>query len=182
MGYGLISARKCHSDGQATNCKINSLILESAKYGKTIALWFHAALSCKVIESELINKLRPPWNGQIGRDIRSTVASGAKKYREVFTNPDARSFATAEIFQKALEEHFASALKRGDRWVRIRAGDLHKTVGDYPGKNQRMPTCCRVMKSAMRPADRLIESPPKGAGASLTIEYTLPRKSESKIF
>jgi hypothetical protein len=178
-GYGRITPRNCHSDGQATNCKVNSLILASAKAAKTITLWFHATASYKEVEAALIKKLRPPWNGKTGLAVRPTPPSGGKEHRRELVHLERASGATAEAFRQALEEQFATATKREGRWVRIRAGDLHKTVGDYPGKNQRMPTCCRVMKSAMLSTDRLIESPPKGAGASLTIEYKLPRGPEN---
>ena len=62
-GYGLISPRNCFKGGQSTNCKINNLILESAKAGKQIDLWFHRTLDRKRIEAELIQRLSPPWNG-----------------------------------------------------------------------------------------------------------------------
>src|SRR3990172_6861918 len=37
-GYGAIAARNCHSDGQATNCKANSLVLSAAKSGEVIGV------------------------------------------------------------------------------------------------------------------------------------------------
>src|SRR5262249_25293776 len=63
-GYGTIAARNCHSDGQATNCKINASILKEAKARHKIVLWFHASSDYKAIEKDMISRLDPPWNGR----------------------------------------------------------------------------------------------------------------------
>ena len=57
--------------------------------------------------------------------------------------------------------------------IQVNSGELHRLVGDYPGKNHRMPVCCSVMRNAMKSDDRIISKPPKGQGATLTIEYKL---------
>lgn len=62
-GYGYITARHCHSDGQATDCKINSRILIAAKAGKAVSVWFHGTSHRKSVEARLISELNPPWNG-----------------------------------------------------------------------------------------------------------------------
>jgi hypothetical protein len=84
------------------------------------------------------------------------------------------SVPTARNFQHALEQEFANATRHGELSVKIRAGDLHKTVGGYPG-NHRMPTCCSVMRQVMVAGDIIVAEPERGAGASLTILYKLPR-------
>lgn len=53
----------------------------------------------------------------------------------------------------------------------VRAGDLHRAVGGYPGRDHRMPVCCAVMRAAMAPGDEVLAAPPSGLGASLTIRY-----------
>ncbi len=63
-GYGSIAPRNCHHDGQATNCKINALILSQAKAGHAISLYFHETPDYKQVEKELINLLKTPWNGR----------------------------------------------------------------------------------------------------------------------
>lgn len=83
--------------------------------------------------------------------------------------------ATAEAFRAAVLREFGVASGRGKSRVRIRAGDLHRTLAGYPGTGHRMPVCCSVMRSLMLPGDVVVESPAKGAGAKLTIEYRLPR-------
>lgn len=79
---------------------------------------------------------------------------------------------TAEGFRLALEDIFITA---GGDYVDVNAGDLHRAVGGYPGKNHRMPTCCEVMYGYMKPGDEKLLSPPKGMGAGLTVRYLLPR-------
>lgn len=55
--------------------------------------------------------------------------------------------------------------------IDIRSGDIHETVGGYPGPDHRMPVCCEVMYSIMKGDDIVIASPPKGKGANLVIRY-----------
>lgn len=165
-GYGYIAARNCFSDGQATNCKVNSLILASAKAGDSIGVWFHPTTRRMAVEAQLVDELRPPWNGRRG--------SGTA--RSIHTPVMRSSVPTVEIFRRTLEREFAKAGRAGLGSVIIRAGDLHRTVGGYPGNKHRMPVCCQVMKSLIRPGDNVLETPRSGAGASLTIEYRLPRR------
>jgi 5-methylcytosine-specific restriction protein A len=53
-------------------------------------------------------------------------------------------------------------------------------LGGYPGRDHRVPICCKVMKSAMARdyGDMPLQEPPSGQGASLTIRYVLPRPVE----
>jgi 5-methylcytosine-specific restriction protein A len=90
-------------------------------------------------------------------------------------NRGKESSMTAEIFRKALHEIFDSEGKAGAATVVVNSGNLHRLVGGYPGPNHRMPICCDVMRQEMRDGDRVIAEPPRGNGASLTIEYLLPR-------
>ena len=65
-GYGGISPKNCFRGGQATNCKINKKILNHAKAGDKIDLWFlttEPGNSRKIIEFELIQSVNPDWNG-----------------------------------------------------------------------------------------------------------------------
>ena len=83
--------------------------------------------------------------------------------------PDARDFE-AEIRRR-----WVSAGNAGASSVDIAAGDLHKSLGGYPGPNHRMPNCCQVMRKLMQQDDMILCAPPKGAGASLKIRYMIPR-------
>jgi hypothetical protein len=64
-GYGAIQPKNCFVGGQSTNCKINNRVLQHAKRGQTIELWFHTTDEGTSIERDLIVKTRPPWNGQV---------------------------------------------------------------------------------------------------------------------
>lgn len=63
-GYGSIQPRNCYSGGQQTNCRINNLILEAAKDGARLELWFRPTDHRKQEEVELCRLLRPAWNAQ----------------------------------------------------------------------------------------------------------------------
>lgn len=82
---------------------------------------------------------------------------------------------TAADFQAALDELLALAEQEGNLFVDVKAGELHRRVGGYPGHNHRMPTCCDVMRGAMVAGDTVLYAPPKGKGATLEIRYRLPR-------
>lgn len=79
---------------------------------------------------------------------------------------------TSGDFQSALDQIFERS--EGD-FVEVRSGDLHRVVGGYPGSGHRMPVCCQVMRRNIRAGDVIVTEPPKGAGASLVIRYSLPR-------
>jgi len=164
-GYGEITARNCHHDGQSTNCKINTLVLKTIKAGGRIKVWFLQTARRKSVERELLGSTDPPWNSQ-------RPSSGVATRR-----PSAKDAAmpTAEDFRNSINEKFRNAQGEAQRSIRIRSGDLHRELGGYPGPSHRMPVCCHVMRSAMNDGDRVIDAPPSGAGASLVIEYRLPR-------
>ena len=61
-GYGNISPRNCFKGGQETNCRINNLILEITKKGKSISLWFLNTWDHKSVEGGLLMKDGPAWN------------------------------------------------------------------------------------------------------------------------
>lgn len=84
---------------------------------------------------------------------------------------------TADDFRAELYRRMHDAFKAGKVFVDVRAGDLHSALGDYPGPNNRMSNCCQVMKAAMVAdvGDAILQQPPSGQGASLTIRYVLPR-------
>lgn len=82
---------------------------------------------------------------------------------------------TAEQFRAALDKRLAQAQRAGYNHVEIKSGNLHREVGGYPGSDHRMPVCCGVMRAAMRAVDKVISEPPRGQGATLIIDYKLPR-------
>jgi 5-methylcytosine-specific restriction protein A len=82
----------------------------------------------------------------------------------------------ADDFRSELRNQLRAACLAGKPYVEINAGILHKQLGSYPGPSHRMAMCCEVMKSETRPGDKIVSSPAKGGGASLTIRYQLPRE------
>ena len=83
--------------------------------------------------------------------------------------------ATAEDFRSALSSLLDEANRLGFSYIAITAGALHRRVGGYPGTEHRMPICCAAMRGVMGPSDRIVEQPPSGNGASLLIQFALPR-------
>ena len=83
--------------------------------------------------------------------------------------------ATTETLGAELRSQLSQAERRGVPYVDINSGELHRKVGDYPGPNHTMPSCCNVMYGEQKAGDKVLSSPPKGRGASLTIRYKLPR-------
>lgn len=81
-----------------------------------------------------------------------------------------------EAFEAALNHWLATANVLGFAAVEVTAGALHRRVGDYPGPNHRMPSCCNAMRRVMTDGDVLVSEPECGAGASLTVRYVLPRR------
>lgn len=84
---------------------------------------------------------------------------------------------TADDFRHELYRMMFEGTKAGKLSTEICAGELHRRVGNYPGRNHRMPVCCEAMRAAIAsdPGDVILEQPPSGQGASLTIRYVLPR-------
>lgn len=84
---------------------------------------------------------------------------------------------TAEDFKLELHRMMLEAIKEGRESVEIVAGDLHRRVGEFPGRNHRMPVCCAVMRGALAEdaGDVILRQPASGQGATLTIRYVLPR-------
>jgi hypothetical protein len=87
---------------------------------------------------------------------------------------------TAEDFKQELFRMMAEAHNAGNDFVEINAGELHKRVGGYPGRNHRMPNCCQVMKTqlALDYGDTIVDEPPSGQGPTLTIRYRLPHREQ----
>ncbi len=89
--------------------------------------------------------------------------------------------ASMDDFRSALQSLFQAAESRGTPYIEINSGQLHRIVGGYPGPEQRMPSCCKVMYNEQKADDEVISRPASGKGASLTIRYRLPR-SATAIF
>ena len=65
------------------------------------------------------------------------------------------------------------ARNQGCREIQINSGELHRSLGGYPGKNHRMPLVCHIMDQLMTKRDEVICAPPSGKGANKTNLYYL---------
>ena len=85
---------------------------------------------------------------------------------------------TADDFRTELMRMMREGFRKDAGYVDINAGELHRRVGDYPGRDHRMPNCCQVMRAAIDRdvGDRVLREPEGGDGATLTIRCVLPRQ------
>jgi hypothetical protein len=83
------------------------------------------------------------------------------------------SAPSAAAFEQEMGERMARARRDSKKPLIVNAGELHRSIGGYPGPGNRMPICCRVMRKYMSAGDRIVAAPPRGDGASLTICYEL---------
>jgi hypothetical protein len=83
-------------------------------------------------------------------------------------------------FRTELRQQFERAQAQGRAHIEVNAGELHRTLGGYPGADHRMPTCCSALKEEFARGNAVvIWEPPSTDGASLTMLYGLPRASNS---
>ena len=61
-GYGVIEPVNCYIGGQSTNCKMNKVVLEQAKTGKYVKLYFYETSEYKAVELELLGKIKTKYN------------------------------------------------------------------------------------------------------------------------
>lgn len=74
-----------------------------------------------------------------------------------------------EIFENEIKRLMEDAKINGKKEITIVSGDIHRLVGGYPGKNHRMPVCCKVMRSG----DEILFQTPEGQSSTLKIKYYL---------
>ena len=77
----------------------------------------------------------------------------------------------AQDFENQITAIKALTKQRGQLYVDIKSGNLHRQLGGYPSNNHRMPVGCEVMKRMMCPGDLILKTPPSGQGATLVIRY-----------
>ncbi|NLM43731.1 MAG: hypothetical protein GX201_06920 [Clostridiales bacterium] len=97
------------------------------------------------------------------KDIKITSQCETKKVNQYNSNK----------FAEVLKEILEKAKIEGKDYIDVESGYLHRLVGGYPGRNHKMPLCCRVMRSFMNKGDIILYSPPSGKGATLKIRYYL---------
>ena len=190
--HSRMAGYKNPAPSQTTNVKNSRLIRESISAGKLVQIYtlrdngllqyggFHLNLAAG-LEDSLVRALTPPWNG--AERVASDVFPSASRTAEIAgaSSPvlPAVKHRIADQFRSALLALFEKARVAGKPAVDVNSGELHRIVGGYPGANHKMPVCCNVMQAAKYLSDVVVQSPPKGRGASLTIRYALPRPSGS---
>lgn len=111
----------------------------------------------------------------VGNSGQRDISEHHDRYlAETVTNEPHKVIAT-ETIRETLNLLFAEAEGKGHNNVKVNAGELHRRIGGYPGPGHRMPLVCHVMRREMKAGDSVVKEPEKGAGASLTIVYRLPR-------
>lgn len=113
----------------------------------------------------------------------------AQKKLQTLEKSESASHANGQItgspksqdFQTYLAELLKRAEDEGESFFVIESGELHRQIGGYPGSNHRMPICCDVMYGMMQQGDQILYAPPKGKGASLKIQYNLPRTGAGTV-
>ena len=108
-GYSHISPRNCYVGGQPTNCRINSLILETYKRGSQIELLFYETANRFNIESTLIKELNPEWN----KTTEKTSGLGNSQkalYGRKSSNLEKRKFGMSKYYK--LEEYLRNSQKQ----------------------------------------------------------------------
>jgi hypothetical protein len=121
--------------------------------------------------------------GEVFSDVRTYFTDDTLRTLQLFSKAletdksktSRDDMPTVQDFRSELRAMFREAEKEDSRSTTIVAKGLHRRVGGYPGPNHRMPTCCDVMLAEKRTSDTILSQPRKGKGASLTIQYTLPR-------
>ena len=78
-----------------------------------------------------------------------------------------------EDFIKEIQRLKQEAREKGLEYVDIISGDVHRTLGGYPGKNHRMRTCCEAMYELMESKDDVRYAPGSSYGATVEIRYYL---------
>nr|NIN01199.1 hypothetical protein [candidate division Zixibacteria bacterium] len=78
--------------------------------------------------------------------LEATVKREKREEKPPGTEPakkpeDRRLPPTTEDFQSELDKVFATAQEEGKPFVEVKSGDLHRSVGGYPGPNHRITLC-----------------------------------------
>ena len=174
--YGSISPRACYEHGQTTNCKINQVVLNAAKAGKQIELFFLTTPYYQKIEEELIRFYNPQYNVALRSDratdqfeqrrtrARTTDYTSSKKSTSEKT---AKNVSTDEV-RAYIQELIQTAKSNGLHELTLRSGEIHSLLG----MDRAMPTVCRAMRTLRGDYKYIvIEQPPKGKGSRLVFRY-----------
>ena len=78
-----------------------------------------------------------------------------------------------EHYSQELNAQFGRAASRGMPHILINARELHSSLGDFPGSNDRLVSCRLVMRNEMKAGDVMVVEEDHLVG--MTVRYLLPR-------
>ncbi|WP_072818925.1 hypothetical protein [Bradyrhizobium erythrophlei] len=81
--------------------------------------------------------------------------------------------ASSEHYSQELNAQFGRAVSRGMSHILINARELHSSLGDFPGSNDRLVSCRLVMRNEMKAGDVVVVEEDHLVG--MTVRYLLPR-------
>ena len=82
---------------------------------------------------------------------------------------------SSEHYSQELDAQFGRAVSRGMSHILINARELHSSLGDFPGSNDRLVSCRLVMRNEMKTGDVMVVEEDHPVG--MTVRYLLPRAS-----
>lgn len=171
VGYGNISPRCCYIGGQSTNCKINKVVLNSAKIGKTIKLYFYMTHNYHEVEEKLIKHYKPPLNTMLKNDSTNEVfLSKTKNPKRQDTNTKSTKNPSTEEVRDYIRGLILKAKENKKMELIVQSGEVHKNLNIKSA----MPTVCSAMRTLGSSYNyEIIEEPPKGNGSRLIYRYLL---------
>ena len=81
--------------------------------------------------------------------------------------------ASSDHYIEELNAQFGRAASRGMSHVLINARELHSSLGDFPGSNDKLVSCRLVMRNEMKAGDVMVVTQENLMG--MTVRYLLPR-------
>lgn len=170
MGYGSISPRNCYEHGQSTNCKINKLILESAKDNKTISLYFYKTERFLQIEDELIKVYNPQYNDMLKNNSLENNKITEQRIVKQNSTEIINNNPSVEQVREHIRNKLLNAIKQGLKELVLISGKIHKELK----MNDAKPTVCSAMRTlGCEYKFDVLEIPPKGNGSRLILKYEL---------
>ena len=76
-------------------------------------------------------------------------------------------------YSQELNAQFERAVSRGMSHILVNARELHASLGDFPGSDDKLVSCRLVMRNEMKAGDVMVVTQENLMG--MTVRYLLPR-------
>jgi hypothetical protein len=86
------------------------------------------------------------------------------------------AMVSIDHFRQGLLAQMDRAAHGGLIDVLINSGELHRSLGGYPGSTHGLPSCCDAMQAEMKLGDTMLLD--RASGVGMTVRYLLPRAPE----